>query len=71
MARNHTNEGNDTIQELRKLFATYGLPLHVVKDNEPQFTSTDFATFMKSNGIKYIKIYALHIIPRLTVLLSD
>ena len=49
-----------TIQELLKLFATYGLPLHVVTDNGPQFTSTDFATFLKSNWIKHIKCSPYH-----------
>ena len=50
----------NTIQELRKLFATYGLPLHVVTDNGPQFTSTEFATFMKSNGVKHSKCSPYH-----------
>ena len=36
-----------TIKELRRLFATYGLPEHLVCDNGPQFTSADFAEFMK------------------------
>ena len=49
------------IQELQKLFATYGLPLHVITDNGPQFISTDFATFMKSNGIKHIKCSSYHL----------
>ena len=35
-----------TIQELRRLFSAYGLPLQVVSDNGPQFISTEFKTFM-------------------------
>ena len=42
-----------TIRELRKLFATYGLPEHLVSDNGPQFMSTEFAQFIKANGIKH------------------
>lgn len=32
----------------------HGLPEHVVSDNGPQFTSAEFAEFMKANGIKHI-----------------
>ena len=49
-----------TIQELRKLFAAYGLPQQVVTDNGPQFTSTEFSYFMKSNGIKHIRCSPYH-----------
>ena len=46
---------NKTIQELRKIFSSYGLPEQVVTDNGPQFTSEEFATFMRNNGVKHIK----------------
>jgi len=42
-----------TIDELRLIFATHGLPEEVVSDNGPQFTSTEFAEFMRKNGIKH------------------
>ena len=45
------------IKELRRLFATYGLPEHLVSDNGPQFTS---AEFMKVNGIKDIRCAPYH-----------
>ena len=44
-----------TIAELRKMFAAQGLPQQLVSDNGPQFISDEFATFMKSNGIKHIR----------------
>ena len=44
-----------TIQVLRDLFARFGLPEQTVSDNGPPFNSHDFATFMKSNGIKHIR----------------
>ena len=42
-----------TISVLRKLFATHGIPEQIVTDNGPQFTSEDFANFVKSNGIQH------------------
>ncbi len=49
-----------TIQELRKLFAAYGLPVQLVSDNGPQFASGEFAEFMKSNGVKHIRSAPYH-----------
>lgn len=43
------------IEELRKLFATHGLPEQLVSDNGPQFTADEFRAFMRSNGIKHIR----------------
>ena len=49
-----------TTKELRKLFASYGVPRQVVTDNGPQFTSNKFSVFMKSNGVKHIKCSPYH-----------
>ena len=49
-----------TIEELRRLFAAYGLPKQVVTDSGPQFVSQEFANFMKLNGIKRIKTVPYH-----------
>lgn len=49
-----------TIGVLRQLFAAYGLPSQVVTDNDTQFTSEEFATFMKMNGIKHIRSAPYH-----------
>ncbi|XP_061570024.1 uncharacterized protein K02A2.6-like [Cololabis saira] len=43
-----------TIQVLRGLFSRYGLPEVLVSDNGPQFTSHEFDSFMKGNGVKHI-----------------
>ena len=40
-----------TIEKLRAIFATHGLPKTIVSDNGPSFTSDDFESFMQSNGI--------------------
>ena len=49
-----------TIEELRRLFATYGLPEQVVLDNGPQFASSAFSMFLKSNGVKHIRCAPYH-----------
>ena len=41
-----------TIAISRELFAKYGLPVHCVVENSPQFRSEEFALFMKVNGVK-------------------
>ena len=40
-----------TIQALRFLFATHGLPEEIVSDNGPQFVAQEMKNFLKSNGI--------------------
>ena len=49
-----------TIKALQALFARYGLPEQLVSDNGPQFTSDDFAQFMRANGIKHILCAPYH-----------
>ena len=41
-----------TIAILRELFAKYGLPVHCVIDNSPQFRSEELMHFMKVHGVK-------------------
>ena len=43
------------VEEMRRIFAALGFPEQVVTDNEPQFTSQEFAEFMRRNGIKHIR----------------
>lgn len=49
-----------TIDKLRHMFARFGLPSQLVSDNDPQFTSKEFAEFMKQNGIKHILVSPYH-----------
>ena len=44
-----------TIQELRNIFAKYGLPKQLVTDNGSQFTAAEFSLFMERNGICHIR----------------
>lgn len=49
-----------TIEVLRKIFASHGLPEQLVSDNGPQFTSSEFAVFMKGNGIHHVRSAPYH-----------
>lgn len=42
-----------TITLLRSIFATHGLPEFLVSDNGSVFTSTEFQSFLRSNGIRH------------------
>lgn len=46
----NTTTSVKTIPVRRGLFSLYGLP--EVTDNGPQFTSSEFAAFLKVNGVK-------------------
>lgn len=50
----------NTIQALRHMFARYGLPEQIVSDNGPQFTSEEFAVFLKMNGVKHTRSSPYH-----------
>ena len=49
-----------TIEKLRIVFATHGLPHKIVTDNGPSFTSSEFKDFMTNNGIIHIKSAPYH-----------
>ncbi|UYV84150.1 K02A2.6-like [Cordylochernes scorpioides] len=49
-----------TIEQLRRLFSSYGLPEEIVSDNGPQFTGSDMKTFLKNNGIKQTLVLVYH-----------
>ena len=42
------------------MFARYGLPEQLVSDNGPQFTSAEFESCMKANGVKHIRTSPYH-----------
>eukprot|EP00731_Ephydatia_muelleri_P001779 Em0001g1779a len=49
-----------TIEAMRQLFGTYGIPEQVVSDNGPQFVADEFAIFLKQNGVKHIRCAPYH-----------
>ena len=49
-----------TIDSLRSMFATHGLPKEFITDNGAQFTSAEFEEFMKSNGICHVLTAPYH-----------
>ncbi len=55
-----TTTAGRTITELRRLFASYGLPEQIVSDNGPQFVSEEFALFLHMNGVKHIRSSLYH-----------
>jgi len=55
-----TTTTTKTLEALRKMFAAYGLPEHIVSDNGPQFVSEEFSAFMRMNQIKHIRTAPYH-----------
>ena len=49
-----------TIDKLRLVFATHGLPEVLVSDNGTSFTSEEFAAFVHGNGIKHLTSAPYH-----------
>ena len=60
MARNLSTTVFKTIEVLRHIFSSYGIPEQLVSDNGSQFTSEELADFVKSNGIKHIRTAPYH-----------
>ena len=49
-----------TIEKLRAMFATHGLPETLVSDNGSVFVSVEFQEFLRRNSIKHIRIAPYH-----------
>ena len=50
----NTSKSSPTIEKLRTVFATHGLPEKLVTDNGSCFTSEEFEQFLVKNGIKHV-----------------
>ena len=51
-----TTTATATIEQLRCIFARYGISETMVSDNGPQFTSGEFAQFCLKNGIHHVLV---------------
>ena len=49
-----------TVQQLRKILATHGLPQMIISDNGPQFVAKEFKQFCSSRGIQHNTIAPYH-----------
>ena len=49
-----------TIEKLRGVFATHGIPDVIVSDNGTVFTSDEFETFLRLNGIRHVRSAPYH-----------
>ena len=49
-----------TREELKKIFATYGIPRKIQSDNGPPFNSEDFRRFAEEEGFKHETVTPLH-----------
>lgn len=58
--RMKSTTSENTIDALRQIFSQQGLPLELVSDNGPQFTSAEFEEFMKMNGIRHNRSAPFH-----------
>lgn len=58
--RMKSTTADNTIIQLRELFATHGIPDSIVSDNGPQFTSEEFRKFCTKNLIKHILVSPYH-----------
>ena len=56
-----TTSAEKTIEVLRTLFASYGLPQKLVSDNGPQFTASSFEEFLSANGVQHLKSPPYHL----------
>ena len=56
----HSITATKTIEQLKLVFSTHGLPQKLVSDNGPTFTSQEFRDFMTRNGIVHITSAPYH-----------
>ena len=56
----NTSTSSATIEKLRTVFATHGLPEKLVSDNGSCFTSEEFEQFLVKNGIKHVTSAPYH-----------
>jgi len=56
----NSTSATQTANKLRRIFTTHGLPVTLVSDNGPPFSSEEFRHFMTSNGITHRRVPPYH-----------
>ena len=56
----NSTSASQTIDKLHTIFATHGLPVTLVLDNGPPFSSAEFRDFMRYNGIVHQRVPPYH-----------
>ena len=56
----HIMSNISSIEKLRMIFATHGLPQKIVTDNGPSFTSDELQRFVEANGITHVTSSPYH-----------
>ena len=62
---NNGTTASQTVEALRSMFATWGLPSQIHSDKGVQFVSHEFQQFMRSNGIHHTTSAITHTHTRL------
>nr|XP_049466096.1 uncharacterized protein K02A2.6-like [Anopheles coluzzii] len=60
IVKTSTTTSRATVAILRGLFARFGMPLSIVSDNGPQFTSQEFKNFCECHGIRQVTTAPFH-----------
>ena len=55
-----STSAQQTIEKLRVMFATHGIPITIVSDNGPPFASVEFKQFMDVNGVNHRRVPPYH-----------
>ena len=55
-----STKSSKTIEVLRTMFATHGLPTQIASDNGSHLVSEEFETFLKMNGIQHLTSAPYH-----------
>lgn len=55
-----TTSSGKTAEVVCNMFATYGLLEELISENNPQFISEDFQTFLWQNSVKHARSVTCH-----------
>ena len=56
----YSQTASATVNTMRRMFATHGIPQKCVTDNGPCFASKEFTTFLETNGVESVRSTPYH-----------